>query len=79
MWQECVLLRLVESMNFIHKQDRALMVCGATPFRRLHNLAQIGDPAGDSRKQDELGFRMAGNNFCQRRFAGPGRAPEDDG
>src|SRR5688500_20249284 len=79
MGQERVLLRLVESMDFIHKEDGALVVRGATPFGRLYNFSQIGDPAGDGREQDEFGFRMAGNDFGKRGFTGTWRPPEDDG
>src|SRR5271157_2882566 len=75
-WQEGVLLRLVEAMNFVDEDDGARAVlAGAVGVG--HDLLDFLD-AGEYRgKFDELGFGNAGDDFRKRRFAGARRSPED--
>ena len=76
--EEGVLLRLVEAVNLIDEQDGPLAKT-AVVFRLLHDGADLLDAAGHGGKINERGFGTVGDDAGQRRFADPGRAPENHG
>ena len=71
------MLRFVEAMDFVDEDEGAGTVL-ASPFGVGHDLLDLFDSSKDGGEFDELRFRHAGNDFCQRSFAGAGRAPEDE-
>ena len=76
--QKRVLLGLVEAVNFVHKDQRALAV---TPvfLGLLHYGADLADAAGHGGKVDEGRFRMPRDDARQRGLAHARRTPEDHG
>src|SRR5437763_13563815 len=77
-WQEGVLLWLVEAMNLIDENSSASAVLAGT-FGVGHDLLDFLDPREHGAELDEIRSRHAGNDFRQRGLAGPGRAPENQG
>ena len=75
--QERVLLRLVEAVDLVEEEDRRL-VGGAPPLLgTLDDGADLRPPGVDGGLLLEGGARGGGDDPCQRRLAGPGRAVED--
>ena len=76
--QKRVLLGLVETVNFVHKDQCALTV---TPvfLGLLHYGANLADAAGHGGKVDEGRFRMPRDDARQRGLAHARRTPEDHG
>ena len=79
MGKKRILLRFVETMDFIYKKDRPLVVERITSLGRLNDFSKIRNPARDGGKQDELGFRMASDDTSQCRFSCTGWPPKDNG
>ena len=77
--QKGVLLGLVEAMDFIHEQDRALALDDSTLLGGLDQPAQFRNPAGDGREGLEVGLGMRGNQAGEGGLARAGRSPEDQG
>ncbi len=76
--QERVLLRLVEAVDFIHKEDRLLAVQPAALLRHRHGVADVLDPGQHGVDGDEMGGRGVGDDARQGGLAAAGRPPEDD-
>ena len=74
--QKSVLLRFVEPVDLIDKDDRlhAVLPCGVC---LLHHGADLLDAARHRGEVDELGTCARGDDPCQSRLADAGRAPED--
>ena len=74
--EECILLRLVEAVYFVDKDDGARAVLpGALGVG--HDLLDFLDSRQHRRKLDEVGVGHAGDDLGQRGLADAGRAPED--
>ncbi len=71
-----ILLRLVEAMNFVDEDDGARAIL-AGAIGVSHNLLDFLDAREHGGEFDELGFGDAGDDFCERSFAGAGRPPEN--
>src|SRR6266571_5688814 len=56
-----ILLGLVETMDLIHEQDRALALDDPTLLSDLDHPAQLREPAGDGREGLEVGLGMRGD------------------
>ena len=76
MRQEGILLRLVEAVNLVDEHDGASTVLAGT-VGVGHDLLDFLDAREHCGELDELGLRDAGNDFCERGFAGAGRSPEN--
>ncbi len=78
MRQECILLRFVKAMDFIHKQDGAasgrLVLTGTR-----HRFANVFDPAKHGRDCDEVGIKAVGEQSRQCGFTHARRPPEQHG
>ena len=79
MREECVLLRLVEPVQLIHKQDRPLGLHRSPLLRDLDDTAKLGQSAGDGRERLEVRFGMSCDEVGQRCLAGPWRPPKNSG
>ncbi len=77
--QKGVLLRLVESVNLVEEEQRRLRARGTRRARGLHRGTDILDPGHHGRELDELRVGAPGDEPRQRRLAGAGRSPEDQG
>ncbi len=71
-----VLLRLVETMDLVDEEHRALAEAPAVA-RPLHDLAQLGYAGRDGADQLERGAGHLGEDVGERRLAAAGRTPED--
>ena len=76
-WQQHILLRLVEAVDLINKQAGALAVILQSAPCRLEHIAQLLHSGGGGRKLHEAPLCFAGNDLGQRRLAHPGGAVED--
>ena len=74
--QKSILLRLVEAMNLVDEEDRALAVRRVL-LRLLHDRANLLDAARHGGKVDETSLRLPRNDACERRLADARRSPED--
>ena len=75
-WQQGILLRLVEAMNLIDEQDgvlalRQVLLC------LLHGCADVLHAGKHRRQGNELAVEGMGGQSCERGFADPGRPPKD--
>ena len=75
-WEKRILLRLVEAMDLINKNDDTLPI-DAAAIRLLHDRADILNPARHRREVDEFRLRPRGNDAGKRRLANAGWSPED--
>ena len=75
--QQRVLLRLVEAMDLVEEEDRALAARGAAVLRALEHLAHLRPPGVHRRRLLEGRARVHGQHARERRLAGPGRAVEN--
>ena len=74
--QNHVLLRLVETMNLIHEQDRRLLIKRPPLLRTGHRLAQVGYASRNRRNRLKVRPRHRGNQARERGFTGTGRTPK---
>lgn len=78
MWQERVLLTLVEAVHLVHKHDGALL---HQPIARglglLHRLANVLDPAQHGADADELRIERISHQARNGGFAHSRWAPQD--
>ena len=74
-----VLLALVEAMNLVDEQDRALALAAPALFGRLQHLADVLDARQHRAHGFEMGPGQAADDVSERRLAGARRAPEDEG
>jgi len=77
MRQQHVLLRLVEAVDFIHKQDRRLVVEPQVLPRMLRLLADVRHAALHAAERDEARLRLLGDDVRQRRLPHARRPVED--
>ena len=75
--QERVLLRFVETADFIDEQQRAAAHAAAVQSA-FEYLAEIRNAGEDGRNRLELQIGVLGQQAGKRRFAAAGRAPEDE-
>ncbi|EQD36798.1 glycine/D-amino acid oxidase, partial [mine drainage metagenome] len=75
--QERVLLRLVESVHLIEKQDRRPPIVIALGARRLDRGAYVLHARHHGRERDELRLAAPGDQSGQGGLAGAGRAPQN--
>ena len=78
MRQEPVLLRLVEAVNLVHEQQRALAVLPPQPGG-LEHFAQFRDAGEDRRDLDEMQVRLVRQKPGDGGLAHPGRPPQHQG
>ena len=76
MRQECVLLRLVETVHLVDEDDGA-PAAGANHLRALDRFADVFHAAEHGRDRDELGVETFGHQQRERGLAHPRRAPQD--
>src|SRR5262252_3990699 len=76
MGKKGVLLRLVETMNFVDKDDRAGAVLTCAVGVR-HDLLDFLDPGKHRREFDELGLSNTCDDLRQGCFTGARRTPEN--
>ena len=77
--QKNVLLRFVEMMNLVDKQDRFLLGSAETIRRPRNQATHFGDVAFHAANPDKLGMRNFGDNARERCFAAAGRTGENHG
>ena len=71
-----VLLRFVEAMNFVDEHDRAAPeLAGA--LRIGHHRLDFFDASENGAEGNKIGLRETRDQARQRRFADPGRAPQN--
>ena len=75
--QKGVLLRFVETMHFIDKEDRRAPALCAQGFGVGDRFADVLDTGENRRQGDEFGVESISHQPCQRGFADPRRPPED--
>ena len=78
MRKKCILLGLVETVNFVdeHNRPRAVLSC---PLRVCHDCFDFLDPGQNRRELNELRFRHVGNDLGERGLSRAGRSPENQG
>ena len=76
-WQEGVLLSLVEAVNFVDEDDGTRAVL-TRAFGIGHDLLDLFDSGEHGGKFNELRFRHIRDNLRQCGFAGAGWSPEDE-
>ena len=76
MGKKCVLLGLVEAMDFVDEDDRARAVLPCA-LSIGHHLFDFLDSGKYRAELDEIGARYPGNNLRQRGLASARRSPED--
>src|SRR5579875_136272 len=74
--QKCILLRLVEAMDLVDKQQR-LSAQAACAFGIGHYRFDLFDPAQYGAKGDELSAALSGNEYRQTGFPGAWGPPQD--
>ena len=75
--QEGILLRLVETVYFIDKQNGPPAILRRLLLGNFHRLTDLLDPREHRRKGFEVGLGDFRQQPCQGGFAHPRRAPED--
>ena len=58
MRKKCILLGLIEAMNFIDEKDRPASVDPTSLLRGVNHLAQLGQAARDGRELLEVRLRV---------------------
>ena len=76
MWQKCILLAFVETVNFINKKNSAATCIAILPGA-LDRLANFFLARGDGSNTLDISVRIAGNHFSEGCFAGTRWPPED--
>ena len=77
MWQQSVLLRLVEAMDLIHEEDGLLAVVTLLVFRGYNDLAELRDASKHRAERDEDRVGLVCDHVSEGRLAGSRWAPED--
>jgi hypothetical protein len=77
--EERVLLRLVEAVNLVDEDDRALAARTARRLGRRHHLLDVLDAREHGAERDETRLRAVRDHARDGRLAGARRPPEDDG
>ena len=75
--QKTVLLRLVKTMDFVDKQQRALPLCRPAILRILKNPLQIGHAGKNRRNLFKIKICVFGNQTRNRGFSATRRPPEN--
>ena len=75
--QKGILLPLVEAMDFVAEEDRALPLILQPLLGLLDDLAHARHAFGDRGKRLEVPVGVISDDFGERGFAGPRWAPED--
>src|SRR5207244_130291 len=70
--QERVLLSLVEAVDFVDEQQRALASAGQPVASLFEKLAQVLHAAGHGRELPKSAFAFSRQQASKRRFAGAG-------
>ena len=78
MGQQRILLRLVPAMHLIYKQRCPLPIQFPPLPRLVNRLPNFLHPGQNGVDGDKVALGAVGNNHRQRRFAGAGRAIEDE-
>src|SRR5258706_2540893 len=78
-WQECVLLRLVEAVHFIHEKDGALSGRRQHLLGPPHGVFDVSNAGKHGGKGDDLRVERVGHETRERRLADPRRPPQDHG
>ena len=68
MWQDSVLLRFVEAVDFIDEEYGSLTMHTEVLVRFTNRGTEIGDTRGDSADRDEVGLRHSGDDAGNGRF-----------
>jgi len=76
--QEGVLLGLVETVDFINKQNRPDPLASLL-FRFFKYLPDLFDPGHNGGEKDKTGAGLTGDDMGQGGLAAAGRPPEDHG
>ena len=76
--QQRVLLGLVEAVDFVHEEDRALAELPAALLRLRDRLPDVGDAGQHRVDGDEVAAGGVGDDARQRRLARARRPVEDD-
>src|SRR5438094_6804575 len=76
MREKCILLRLIESVNLIDKDDRAV-ARPARLFRACHDFLNLFDSGQDRAEWNESGLGHLGDDLSEGCFTDTGRAPKD--
>ena len=76
--QQRILLRFVETVDFVDEQQRGLLVEEPLLARRLDHLAHILHARRNGREGEERTFQLRGDDLRQRGLAHAGRSPEDE-
>jgi hypothetical protein len=77
--QQGVLLPLVEAVDLVDEEDGALAVEPPPLPRRLDDLPDLLHPPEDGAEGYEDRASPPGHDACQRRLAGAGRPPKEEG
>src|SRR2546423_1081003 len=77
MRKKCILLRFVETMNFVDENDSASAVLAAS-FGVGHDLFDLFDPGKNSAELNEVRARHLGDYLRQRGLAYARRSPKDE-
>ena len=77
--QQRILLRLVETVDFVDEQDRRRRVEEVLLAGRFDHFAHILDPRRNGRQREEGAFEFRGHDLSQRGLPHPRRPPEDKG
>ncbi len=75
--QQSVLLSLVEAVDLVEEEDRALTALAEPLAGAFDDLADVLHPRGDRRQLLARPGRRVGDRQCEGRLAGAGRPPED--
>src|SRR5262245_39902976 len=76
-WQKRVLLRAIEAVDLVAKQNRALALEFPPLIGLADDLADARHPLGDRGERLEMSLRVIGDDARQGRLAGSRRAPEN--
>lgn len=76
MWQKCILLAFVETVNFVNKKNSAATCIAVLPGA-LDCFANFFYARGDGRNTFYISVCIAGNYFSESCFAGTWRLLED--
>ena len=76
--QQRILLRLVETVDFVDEQDRRRRVEEVLLAGRFDHFAHILDPRRNGRQREEGAFEFRGHDLSQRGLPHPRRPPEDE-